>query len=972
VSEPFETFDLAILFAGKDNAIPEIWMSAFSQLGSIQAYPREKPEAFAVDDMVAMGREFRAAIRTGAFADLGRWGDRLRDLVFGVHDIGSLFRRTRGAAAAAGRPLLLRIMAVPEWLAALPWELMTDPDGDEPLVFASDVHVARNARDRHYQLRDQPIAPPLHVLVVLSNPTGTGGGADEDMPFDHYEEGRALMRQLQPLVEQGLLLVDIEDRPSIERLRRRIGARRRGYHIVHYLGHAEPGRLKLENSEGFPHWVDSEEFNAVLRTCPDLRVTFFAGCSTASLPDVENEGEHFVSRLSVADRSVREACQTVIGMQAVLPLQAERVLTQFFYQSLCAGASVARALSLARHALRDLDGPDGSPAEHWDRSLMTWAVPSLVTSHLPGPILDPGAAVGSPPTLPRQARLMLDLHEPDREFFARFVPLRRTLDVLLRHSRRRIVWVTGPAGAGKTRLISRALHELDGRAVEAVLYLPARRLLSEPAASGDPVRELCVLVTELTGAGSDTARAVREDWSGLDWWDRVVEELVDRSFVLALDDVDEVSDAVSEALGLAIDRLVRRVSLARVVLGSAARREGFLTPASETYVANVYVPHLKPAEIRDWLLRNRPALAHAIAAEPAMLATIHNVLGSRLHLWSDLAEAFQRQAVPNLGRALEEVRAAEEAFRPAGSAASAPAQEPQGPLRVAIAGPHTDGRAEGFADAVSALAIHHGASLRVVAPGGADASTASAVLLPIPTPFDDGRTSPGKVHRWLDAAAEDRADVVVLDYGAPAPDEESEARLRTLADRALVVAAGGIDAPYWPAEHPFVLGVGALGSDGSPADYSTYNPGSDKPDLYAPESLQGTGLETILRDAEARGPSMAAMFVAGASILVWSLDRGMTHGEVRQILLDTAVPVGGQGARRLDLPAALTRARLRLLRRGLVNGPLSQRSAAAAAGVDLPDVLPLLQELSAEGVVVRQPESGLFVPDAERLQQSMA
>src|SRR5690606_10150054 len=207
-----------------------------------------------------------------------------------------------------------------------------------PLVFAEDVHLVRMAQARTYPVRRAPITPPLQVLLVLSNPTTLE--PDGEMPFDLYEERRALEGELRPMVERGLLEYDVVDRPTIESLRRAIGARERGYHVVHYLGHARPTGLKLEDSQGLACWTDSTRFNAILRACPDLRLAFVAGFRTTADPTLDTKvADHL---LSVADQCVREACQTVVGMQAVLPFRAERVMTRFFYQALVAGSSIAQ------------------------------------------------------------------------------------------------------------------------------------------------------------------------------------------------------------------------------------------------------------------------------------------------------------------------------------------------------------------------------------------------------------------------------------------------------------------------------------------------------------------------------------------------------------------------------------------------------------------------------------------------------
>jgi hypothetical protein len=970
-SDHFEPFDLSVLYAGDPAGI---WLSASSRLGAVHAVPRRDPSMFPLHELGNDAAWFRSAIDHGTHVpdQASQFGGVLRNLVFGVDEIASLFRRTRGAAAASSRPLLVRLLAAPEAVAALPWELLLDPDGSSALVFAPDAHLVRVARDRRYPLRSDPIAPPLNVLLVLSNPSDP---REEDMPFDHYEEGRALIAELQELMDRGVLLVDVEDRPSVENLRRRIGSRERGYHVVHYLGHASPDRLKLERANGGPGWVASETFNALLRTCPDLRLTFFAGCRTASLAPGTST-EEFATQLSVADRCVREACQTVLGMQAVLPFRTEQVLTRFFYQALCTGATVARALALARAAVRD--------DEVLGRNLLNWAVPSLVTGHVPGPIVDPLATpVARPPAKPRRVQLKLELAEPDREFFARFSQLREALNVLCRRGSKRVVWITGAAGAGKSRLLARALDELD-ESIVAVLYVSALRL----ARDDDPVEELCQLVNELLQRASRSVPQRDATWSANEWWERLVEELIDTPFVLAIDDIDRVEDGPATALGAAVDRVVARVAKARVALaGGESIRPGCLSEETASVLAKVNVLTMSPQEVVQWMRRNRPSLAAAFNARTgAEQGSIHNKLGFKLHLWARLAEELERQQVKDLLAAVDVIASTELPSvpttvpvpppTPVGGPPAAPVAA-AGPLRVAIAGPSTTGRQQQFADGIGALGLAHGAGARVVLEGAPDAETAVAQLLPLDSPFSAKGAAPvSDVVRWLAQLVELRPDVVLLDYGARQPSARQEKLLRKVADGgALLVAAAGNDGrPTWPAWHEFVLAVGAHDVAGRPEEYSRFFSKAGKPDLFALGTVTNTPLAGVpdVPGGVTAGTSFAALNAAAAAVLVWSVDRTMTSGQVDRLLRSTAVPFGRGRPRpkRLDLDAALAAARLRLVAGGLTAGPLDEQAIAAASGLDAEATRTLLGQLVARGAVKQ--EADRYIGDSERLADVLA
>lgn len=963
----FEPFDLSVLYAG-DSA--GIWLSASSRLGAVNAVPRRDASLYPLDALLDDTEWFRSAIREGsAVEDQGaEFGGLLRDLVFGDDEISSLFRHTRGAASAASRPVLVRLLAAPEPVAALPWELLRDPDDPgTPLVFAPDAHFVRVARNRRYPLRVEPVEPPLHVLLVLSNPTQLQPSED-DAPFDHYEEGRALLAELQDLIDRGVMLVDVEDRPSIEKLRRRIGARERGYHVIHYLGHARPDGLKLERRTGQPSWVASDKFNALLRTNPDLRLAFFAGCRTASLASQALNGE-FESQLSIADRCVRDACQTVLGMQAVLPFRAEQVMTRSFYQALCTGATVARAVSLARAATRDDEalGPN----------LLNWAVPSLVTGHLPGRIVTPPTDARPPPRRRRRAELKLDLTEPDREFFARFAQLRETLTVLCRLGPKRVVWITGPPSSGKSRLLARALDELD-ESIVAVLYVRSARL----AQGEDAASELCVLVNELLEKAERATVERKPAWSSDEWWDRLVEELIDTPFVLAIDDVDQLDAPTAAALGTVVDRLVSRVSMARVALaGGDGTREGFLSADTQPLVSPVHVLTLDPRDVTQWVRRNRPALATALAVlGEAERGAIYNRLGFKLHLWSSVAEEYDRQLVKDLPGAVENVMGVAAAVTPASGAVTDGAPVPpdsagRGPIRVAIAGPFTTGRQREFADAIGALALQNGAGARVVPEGAPDAATAAAQLLPIASPFSpEGTASTSEILNWLRELIEVRPDIVLLDYGGTARGKAEERALRKLAEGGalLVAAAGNGGEPVYPAWHDFVLAVGGLDRAGRAAAYSRFFPEDGKPDLYALGTLDGSPLEGVPNlPKNSTGTSFAALNVVMAATCVWALDRSMTNDRVARTLQVTAAKVGRRenAPMRVDIDAALNAARARLVMRALLGGPLAEQGVAAASGLNTETARALLDALVTRTLARR--EGDQYVGDAERLSEAL-
>ena len=569
VEDRFEPFDLTVNL-GPD-ATP--WLSASSRVGFVHGIPRRSDSLPPLPDLLLHVYDYIDAIKYAEAQPAPELTRILGELVFGDPMVLHLFQATRGVAADHGRQLLFRILAAPH-LAGLPWELLPDPAtglgrGQRYLVLAPNTHLVRLARGRNYAARPALLQAPLNLLLVLSSPTPKSS-EEEDLSFDIFEVKRALLTELAEIEQAGMIHIDVVDRPTLDNIRRQIGQQQRGYHLFHYVGHAEPDHLILEDRAGERKDLDSSSFMEVLRLCPDLRLAVFSGCKTArAARDPETldtrQAVGWRDLLSLADYTVQEACPAVIGMQAVLGFSVERVFTRFFYQALAHGYSLAEALQLARGAIRGDERRSGD--------LLDWSVPALFIGNSdPGPLL-PRSAAPPKKTGPTRRDLKLGLRQTDERFYGRELPLRQAVDILAGNAPERVLMVTGASGVGKTQLLDRTLEEL-GESVTHVLYIAFDRLAPEVAQaadrlargsmpaldvlikleSDDALANLCDLVAELLGEQVTHRR--NRAWKVQDWWERLVEDLVRHKFVLAIEDIalDRVQRALLEQL---VDRWVQ-------------------------------------------------------------------------------------------------------------------------------------------------------------------------------------------------------------------------------------------------------------------------------------------------------------------------------------------------------------------------------------------------------------------------------
>jgi hypothetical protein len=881
----FEPIDLSVL-VGESG---QLWVSASSRLGAVHAVPQRDRVRWSVGELAEHGQLFADAVKHAERdIELAReFGGVLKDLLFGDPEVLALLQRTRGAAADRGDSLLIRVLGAPHEAAALPWELTLDPQGGhEFLALSPDAHICRLARARTYPPRAGGLPEELHLLLVLSSPT-ISSRQDDSLTFDLYEEKRSMVEALEPLVDAGLMTVDVEDHPTVDNLRRRMTSRPGGYHVVHYLGHALPGVLVLENEAGLERQEDAHNFVNLLTASPQLRLGVYAGCETARSPS--HEEQDWRRSLSIADLSVGLAAPAVVGMQAVLPFRTERVFVRSFYRSLAGGRSVADAVRYGRAAVQADEFVGGE--------LLDWAVPTLFLGGVdPGPLLDPGTPPRSVARR-RRAESKRNLEEGERSAFARPVALRQAVDVLSGRASETAVTVTGEARA-RVPFVDRALLAVDA---DLTLYRRARDL----AGLEDPVRSLCELIAELlTDLDGERRRSVPA-WTGQDWWDRLIEDLVTCPGVIALDDVDELPSEAVGPVATALEQLSLRRTQTRIMVAGTTMPRALAEGLHRRSTPIVLRP-LSFEDVWRWVRRNLPVLARYGTAELQQWYSAGMV--DDLETWIDLADRVR--ATPGRRPSLAPIATRLLEEQPASTVTSG-----MPPLRAALASPRFAGHEASIAAWITGLATEFHVGGQVLEAAGSHRAGSIAELTSAEGPAD---------------SAAEAVDFLLLD-SAGGSAEQAE----------VYVGDAGC------------LTVGALGRDGRPATSSAWDPGSDRPEIFAPAELDW-GPSSALEPPACRGASCAALGVMAAGLLVWSLDRSLTPAAVRDIMLASATThqitcAGGPHTFRvLDIGAALDRVRSELLLGALDNGPAGHQELLAVTGLPGDVAVPLLDQLAQE------------------------
>jgi hypothetical protein len=286
-------------------------------------------------------------------------GRQLFETVF-AGDIRDVFQRSLGRIEARGGDLRIRLRLaaeVPE-LLDLPWELLFDRGRN---CFLALERATTLVRHLPVQQRIEPmrIAPPLRILVAISNP-GQGGYA----ALDVEQEWSNLDQALRPLADRGLVSLTRLDGATQDSMRQAL--KRDTCHVLHFIGHGgyqpteEAGFLVLEDGRGGVRPCSAARLTDLVREQPTLRLVVLNACEGGR----SSRTDPFAG---VAQSLVQGAMPAVVAMQFPVTDAAAVVFAGSFYGGLASGRPVDLALAEARREV-NLRGEEGE---------IEWATPVL-------------------------------------------------------------------------------------------------------------------------------------------------------------------------------------------------------------------------------------------------------------------------------------------------------------------------------------------------------------------------------------------------------------------------------------------------------------------------------------------------------------------------------------------------------------------------------------------------------------------
>ncbi|MBT2417276.1 TIR domain-containing protein [Streptomyces sp. ISL-22] len=204
----------------------------------------------------------------GALAAVGRTlGERFLN-----GEVGAALRREEATAHNCHAPLRIGLQVdVPQW-RDLPWESLTVPGAQRPLVLSEHVDLYRKVR-REAPPVAMPIPGPLRILAVVASPEAGGG---ELLDYEH-ELARILDAVGTARTKQGAY-VRVLNWGSVAEMRAALEEER--FHVLHLSCHAAPGVLFLEKDDGGVDEVDARRFmDEVLPPGRGVPLVVLAGCS---------------------------------------------------------------------------------------------------------------------------------------------------------------------------------------------------------------------------------------------------------------------------------------------------------------------------------------------------------------------------------------------------------------------------------------------------------------------------------------------------------------------------------------------------------------------------------------------------------------------------------------------------------------------------------------------------------------------
>jgi hypothetical protein len=290
----------------------------------------------------------------------------------GTHLFGFLFPGGLGAHLAAARnqaahedaPVQVRLRIRPPELAALPWELLYDPDRDEYLCLSTSVVRYLDLLEPR---RPLAVAPPLRILALAAHPDGSA-------KLNAGLEKRQLEQALAGLERSGQVQLGWVGGQTWRDLQDALDSG--SWHVLHLIGHgrfdpaSQEGVVLLADAAGGACPLTARDLGMLLSDHRSLRLVVLNACESGRA----GSGDLFSSTAAVL---MRRGIPAVVAMQHDITDSAAIVFARGLYGAVAARLPIDQAVTRARRAIK-LSQP----------GTLEWATPVLylrsATAHIFG------------------------------------------------------------------------------------------------------------------------------------------------------------------------------------------------------------------------------------------------------------------------------------------------------------------------------------------------------------------------------------------------------------------------------------------------------------------------------------------------------------------------------------------------------------------------------------------------------------
>ncbi len=250
-----------------------------------------------------------------------------------------IYRASLGAVQERGKRLRVVLRLTAPELAALPWEMLFDPETEtylcrqEPLV--RHVHAP-------YTAEPLQVHPPLRILALVASPRGLA-------PLDAEAEKSHLGEALAGPVAQGLIEVVWVPNATWEEIHTQLLTGE--WHVLHFVGHGDydttndEGVIALVGRDGRADLVEANRLADLLAEAqPTPRLVVLNSCSSG-----QSGAQDLFSGTAAA--LARSGISAVAAMQFAISDTAAIAFARGFYTAIAHGRSVDEAARSGRIAI---------------------------------------------------------------------------------------------------------------------------------------------------------------------------------------------------------------------------------------------------------------------------------------------------------------------------------------------------------------------------------------------------------------------------------------------------------------------------------------------------------------------------------------------------------------------------------------------------------------------------------------------